>query len=99
MHLGVLSLDFRLHGCASLKEKRRRLGRLRAKFGSSANLAVCETEFQDSHQRARWAVVAVAASARIVEQSLGEVERWVADSVDATLIDVGRRYVAGEAEA
>ena len=99
MHLGVLSLDFRLPGCASLKEKRRRLGRLRDKFGRATNLAVCETEFQDSRQRARWAVVAVAASARVVEQSLGEVERWVAESVDATLIDVGRRFVDGEAEA
>ena len=96
MHLGVLSLDFHLPGCASLKEKRRRLGRLRDKFGRAANLAVCETHYQDSHQRARWSVVAVAASARIVEQSLGEVERWVADSLDATLIDVGRRMVAGE---
>lgn len=90
MHLGVLSLDFHLPGCASLKEKRRRLARLRDKFGRSTNLAVCETAHQDAHQRARWAVVAVAASAKVVEQSLAEVERWVAETLDATLVDVGR---------
>lgn len=90
MHLGVLSLDFHLTGCASLKEKRRRLARLRDKFGRAANLAVCETAHQDAHQRASWAVVAVAASAKVVEQSLAEVERWVAESLDATLVDVGR---------
>ena len=94
MHIGVLALDFQLAGCGSLKEKRRRLARLRDKFGRIANLAVCESGYQDSHQRARWAVVAVASEMRVVEQSLTAVERWVAESVDATLIDVGREVVA-----
>ena len=94
MHIGLLALDFYLAGCSSLKEKRRRLARLRGKFGRVANLAVCESYYQDSHKRARWSVVAVAADARVVEQSLAEVERWVALSVDATLVDVDREVIA-----
>ena len=94
MHIGVLALDFHLAGCRSLKEKRRRLGRLRDKFGRIANLAVCESAFQDSHQRSRWAVVAVAGDAKVVAASLAEVERWAAESVDATIVDVGREVVA-----
>lgn len=93
MHIGVLSLDFHLPGCASLKEKRRRLGRLRDKFGRSSNMAVCESAHQDAHRRARWEIVAVADDAGVVERSLAEVERWVAESVDAILVDIGREFL------
>ena len=93
MHIGVLSLDFHLPGCASLKEKRRRLARLRDKFGRSSNLAVCESAHQDAHRRARWEIVAVADDAGVVERVLTDVERWVAESVDAILIDIGREFL------
>ncbi|MCY4012371.1 MAG: DUF503 domain-containing protein [Gammaproteobacteria bacterium] len=94
MHIGVLDLDFHLPGCASLKEKRRRLARLRDKFGRVPNLAICESDHQDSRQRARWSVVAVAADAVVVEQSLANVERWAAESVDATIVGVDRELLA-----
>lgn len=94
MHIGLLALDFYLAGCSSLKEKRRRLARLRGKFGRVTNLAVCESAFQNSHKRARWSIVAVAGDAGVVERSLTEVERWVAQSVDATLVDVDREVIA-----
>lgn len=90
MHIGVLALDFHLDGCASLKEKRRRLSRLRDKFGRITNLAICESAFQDSHRRARWEIVAVAGDPGVVERSLAEVERWAAMSVDATIVDAAR---------
>lgn len=93
MQIGVLALDFHLAGCASLKEKRSRLVRLRDKFGRVANLAVCETGYQDVHQRARWSVVAVADDARVVERSLAEVERWAAQTVDATIVEVDREMI------
>ena len=94
MHIGILDLDFHLAGCTSLKEKRRRLGGLRDKFGRMTNLAVCESDYQNSHQRARWTVVAVADDAVIVEQSLAQVERWAAESVDATIVGVDRELLA-----
>lgn len=90
MHIGVLGLDFHLPGCTSLKEKRSRLQRLRDKFGRAPNLAVCESDHQDAHQRARWSIVAVAASPKVVEQALGEVETWAQERLDATLIRVER---------
>ena len=93
IHIGVLGLDFHLAGCRSLKEKRRRLRKLRDRFGRVPNLAVCESGYQDQHQRAMWSVVAVAASPIVVEQSLGDVERWVQESIDATLIDIDRQII------
>ena len=93
MHIGVLALDFHLAGCRSLKEKRRRVGRLRDKFGRIANLAVCESAYQDSHsaRAGRWS-----RWRRCQGRSGGvdEVERWVAESVDATIVDVDREVIA-----
>ena len=94
MHVGVLALDFQLPGCASLKEKRRRLARLRDKFGRVHNLAVCESGHQDSHQSASWAVVAIASDMGVVERSLTAVENWAAMSVDATIVGVTREVLA-----
>lgn len=93
MHIGVLALDFHLEGCRSLKEKRHRLSRLRERFGRKPHLAVCESGHQDSHRQARWQVVATADSLRVVEQSLAEVENWVAMSMDATLTGVDREVL------
>ena len=94
MHVGILGLDFHLPGCASLKEKRRRLRRLRDKFGRVPNLAICESGHQDAHQRARWSVVAVASSATVVERMLGDVERWVDERLDAIVVGVDREVLS-----
>ena len=88
MHIKQLTLEFRLSGCRSLKEKRQRLGRLRDKFGRFPNLAVCEAGFQDSLQRARWSFVAVGSSGRIVEKTLMDLERNILNSIDAELVGV-----------
>ena len=94
MHVGILELDFHLAGCRSLKEKRSRLQRLRDKLGRSTSLAVCESGYQDVLHRARWSVVAVASSHVVVEKSLGDVERWARERMDATLVDVEREIFA-----
>ena len=52
MNAGLLSINFHLGGCRSLKEKRQRLSGIRDRYGRPANVAVCESDFQDSHQRA-----------------------------------------------
>jgi len=90
MQIGVLTLRFMLHGCRSLKEKRQRLGGLRDRFGKSPSIAVCESGYQDAHQRAEWTFVAVAQTVRLVEQMLGEIEQRVRDYTDASLVDVVR---------
>ena len=90
LHVAVLDLDFYLPACRSLKDKRRRLKRIGDRYGKNPNIAACESDFHDSHSRSRWSIVAVAGSARVVEQALTEVERWVAESIDATIVGVER---------
>ena len=86
----LLTVDFRVGGCRSLKEKRRRLKGIRERFGRSPSVAVCESDFQDSHQLAQWTFVATADSGEVVERALTDIVQTLQVSVDAELIDVQR---------
>jgi uncharacterized protein YlxP (DUF503 family) len=90
MQIGVLRLRFLLRGCRSLKEKRQRLGGLRDRFGKSTSIAVCESDYQDSHQHSEWTFVAVAQTTRLVDQMLGEIEQKVYEMTDAAVVGVAR---------
>lgn len=87
MHIGILTLVFQLEGCASLKEKRQRLGGLRERFGRQPNIAVCESGEQDALQRAEWSFVAAAGSRSLVDQLLAGIENHVAQEVDARVLE------------
>ena len=91
----LLTVDFRLSGCRSLKEKRQRLNGLRERFGRSPNVAVCESGYQDVHQRAQWSFVAAAASGAVAERTLREILQSIETSVDAELIDVQQEILIG----
>ncbi len=93
MNVGLLRLQFRLPGCASLKEKRGRLRGLKDRFGKQTNLAVCEAADADALGRSEWWFVAVASSRTVVEQMLTEVERDVQDRVDAEIVGVFREWL------
>ena len=93
MNVGLLQVDFLLRGCRSLKEKRQRLKGVREKYGRAPNVAVCESDFQDVHQRAQWSFVAAASSADVVEQTLSEIERNLQLGVDAELVNAQRHWL------
>jgi len=88
MNISLLTVSFRLGGCRSLKEKRQRLKGIRDRFGKTTNLAVCESGYQDSHQRAQWSFIATAAGGDVVEKALTEIVENLQMSVDAEVIDV-----------
>ena len=83
MHLAILTLRFHLEGCASMKEKRQRLGGLRDRFGRQPNVAVCESDDQDALQRAEWSFVVAAGTRAIVDRAVAEIETFVAETLDA----------------
>ena len=88
-----LTIDFHLGGCRSLKEKRQRLKGLRDRFGRAVNVAVCESDHQDAHQRSQWSFIASAADVGVVERTLAEVERTIQFTVDAELVNVQREWL------
>ncbi len=73
MIIGVLTLDFRLHGNDSLKGKRKVALSLKQKVRNKFNVAVSEVEAQDVHQRLVLAVVTVANETAKVESRLAKV--------------------------
>ena len=85
-----MTVDFHLGGCRSLKEKRQRLKGMRERFGKAPNVAVCESDYQDAHQRAQWSFVATAANGDVAERSLSEILQSIEFSVDAELIGVAQ---------
>jgi len=91
--IGLLRIAFVLPGCRSLKEKRQRLGGLRERYGRQVNVAVCESNFHDMHDRSEWTFVAVAQSARLIEQTLTEIEQRIVESVDAGITGINREFV------
>ncbi len=93
LEVAVVCLDFHLHGCRSLKEKRQRLGGLKDRFGRNPLLALSETAFQDTHGRARWCVVGVASDRKVVEQTLGTVIDYASQNLDAELTDVHKEWL------
>jgi uncharacterized protein YlxP (DUF503 family) len=93
MLIGLLRVTFVLPGCRSLKEKRQRLGGLRERFGRQVNVAVCESNYQDVHDRAEWSFVAVALTSRLVEQTLSDIEQRIVDTVDANVADFARELL------
>ena len=88
-----MTVSFRLGGCRSLKEKRQRLHGLRERFGRAPNVAVCESDYQDSLQRAQWSFVAAAGSGAVAEKVLSEILTSIQLTVDAELIDVQREVL------
>ena len=88
MNVSLLTVNFHLGGCRSLKEKRQRLGGIRERFGKKTGVAVCESDFQDSLQRAQWSCVAAASSAEVVGRALSEIVNSLELNVDAVLTDV-----------
>ena len=93
MHIAVLTLRFHLEGCRSLKEKRQRLAKLRDRFGRMAQIAVCESDWADRHDRAEWSFVIAAARGDAVEASCRQIENYAAEELDAVLFETLREQL------
>ena len=87
MHIGILTLQFHLEGCASLKEKRKRLSGLRDRFGRKTSIAVCEYGCQDAWQKAEWGFVAAASSRSAVKGLIDNIEREVSENFDGRIVE------------
>ncbi len=77
MHVGVLSLELRLPGCTSLKQKRSRLKPLLAALHREFNISAAEIDRNDSHALAFVACAVVANEAAHVDRLLGAIPAWI----------------------
>lgn len=77
MSVGVLTLEIRLPGCKSLKEKRGRLKPLLARLHRNYNISAAEVDLQDKWQASIVAVAAVSNDRGHTQQLLQKIADWV----------------------
>jgi uncharacterized protein len=77
MHVAVLTLELRLPGCASLKEKRSRLKPLLAGLHREFNISAAEIEQQDRHAAAVIACAVVSGDGPHAQQVLDGIPAWI----------------------
>ena len=77
MHVAVLTVELRLPGCASLKEKRGRIKPLLAGLHRQFNVSAAEIERQDSHSECVIACSVVSNDGRHSQQVLDGIPAWI----------------------
>jgi uncharacterized protein YlxP (DUF503 family) len=74
MVIGLLSLEFFLPACRSLKDKRRVLLSFKERVRVRFNVALAEVDFQDVWQRAAVAVVTLNSDKVVVDRVLRRIQ-------------------------
>jgi uncharacterized protein YlxP (DUF503 family) len=87
MVVGVLTLQFALHGNDSLKGKRRVAQSLKRKLRNKFNVAAAETAMQDSWDTLVLAAVTVSADAAYARGLLQKALNMVVATAEAELVD------------
>jgi len=93
MHIGILTLNFSLPGCGSLKEKRQRIGGMHERFGRNPVVAVCESGERDKHDASEWSFVVTGLSKREIESLCSQIEEKIQSGVDGRVMNVTREFL------
>jgi uncharacterized protein YlxP (DUF503 family) len=86
--VALSSLELRIPGCTSLKEKRHVVKGLTSGLRGKFNLAVAEVDHHDQWQRATLGVSAVAGQGYHLRKVMHEVQRFVERQPGVELIDL-----------
>ena len=92
-HVGMLTLHSQLYGCEDLKAKRKVFTALKAVWGKEPDLAVAETADQDALDCATWTIAALGDSSRQISERLDQVEKAIAERIDAAILAVQREIL------
>lgn len=88
MFVKLLSIDFLIPGCSSLKEKRFVLASIKTRIRQRFNVAVSEVDFQDKWQRCRLGVVTVGPDKKFVDTSCDKVLRLLEREHRIEILDI-----------
>lgn len=92
MIIGLLSLEIYLPFSNSLKEKRKRLVRVRDRLKSKYNVAFSEIDYHEKWQRALIGVVTLNDQKIIVEKTLNKIIDEVHELIDGEIIKTVIQY-------
>lgn len=85
MTIGVLYIDFLVHGARSLKDKRRVVKSLKQRIRNRFNCSVAETDFHDQWGRAQLTICVVANESRHANTQLNEIAHFAERNRDAEI--------------
>jgi len=91
--VGVLTLELRLDGAQSLKDKRHTVKGLKDRLRSKFNVAVAEIGYQDTWQRSLVSAVTVSSDHQRAEQTLQLVEREAAHILGGVLVGTTLEWI------
>lgn len=91
--IGVLTLEMRLEGSHSLKDKRHVVQGLKDRLRRRFNVAVAEIDYQELWQRALVAAVTVSGDHARARQVLDSVEKEAALMLGAELVEARIEWV------
>jgi uncharacterized protein YlxP (DUF503 family) len=77
MHFGLLTSQFKLFGCNSLKEKRSALRPLKHRLSKQFNITIAETGYQDSHEDAQMTLGLVNNNSAFIQSEFAQMEKWM----------------------
>lgn len=86
MFIGILRVEFRLHGNESLKDKRRVAQSLKQKIRNKFNVAVAETGSQDSMDYLALSVVSLSNERRHLESRMSKCLNMIEAASDEELV-------------
>ena len=90
MRIVLMTVEFHLEGCTSLKDKRSRLRGMRDRIGRQRSIAVAETDHQNMLYRSEWAFLVLAQNQRLVDKIIMEIEKDLTSQVDASIVSMHR---------
>lgn len=91
--VGVLTLQFQLYGVDDIKAKRKVFNALRSLWGKETDLAVAETADVEALDSATWSIVAIGGSSQQLTARLDQVEKAIAQKIDAPIVEVHREIL------
>jgi uncharacterized protein YlxP (DUF503 family) len=87
MVIGTARLQFRIHECHSLKEKRRVVKSIIARLQNNFNASVAEVGFNDIHQKAEIGVAMVGNDHSVINSKIDKLVDMAEDMGLADMID------------
>ncbi len=86
MIVGLLTLDIHLPYSHSLKEKRKRMLRIKDLLKNKYNVAFAELDFQDKWQRTRIGIVTLNSQKKIIEQMFQKITLEFQELIDGEIL-------------
>jgi uncharacterized protein len=85
--IALLTVEMRLPGIQSLKEKRRILQSMIRKLKSKFNVAISETDLHDTWQRAELSIVSINTQWNELQRTIGYIQNWIQSQYEVEVIE------------